>query len=136
MPILFESFVAKWLQANLPAAILLEKQYKADLDELGMFVFRIDLVLIDVASDRVLAVLDTKYKRKERPEEADIQQIVAYAVRMNTQKAILIYPSTDTQAVYLTVGEVNLCSIIFDIGIDPDEAGRSFLEKMMTVVQS
>jgi len=135
MPILFESFVAKWLQANLPAAIRFETQYKADLDEDGMFVFRIDLVLIDVASDRVLAVLDTKYKRKERPEEADIQQIVAYAVRMNTQKAILIYPSTDTQLVNLTVGEVNLCSLIFDIGVDPDEAGRSFLEKLMAVVK-
>jgi len=135
MPILFESFVAKWLHANLPAGIVLETQYKADLDEDGMFVFRIDLVLIDVASDRVLAVLDTKYKRKERPDVADIQQIVAYAVRMNTQKAILIYPSTDTQLVNLTVGEVNLCSLIFDIGVDPDEAGRSFLEKLMAVVK-
>jgi 5-methylcytosine-specific restriction enzyme subunit McrC len=106
-----------------------------DLDEFGMFVFRIDLVLIDVASDRVFAVLDTKYKRKERPEETDIQQIVAYAVRMNTQKAILIYPSTDTQAVNLTVGEVNICSIIFDIGVDPDEAGRSFLEELMAQVK-
>jgi 5-methylcytosine-specific restriction endonuclease McrBC regulatory subunit McrC len=135
MPNLFESFVAKWLQANLPTGIRLEMQYKADLDEDGMFVFRIDLVLIDVASDRVLAVLDTKYKRKERPEETDIQQIVAYAVRMNTQKAILIYPSTDTQAVILKVGEVNLCSLIFDIGVDPDEAGRSFLEELMAQVK-
>jgi len=130
MPNLFESFVAKWLQANLPTGIRLETQYKTDLDEFGMFVFIIDLVLIDTASNIVLAVLDTKYKRKEHPEGADIQQIVAYAVRMNTQKAVLIYPSTTTQAVNLNVGEVNVRSLIFDIGVDPDLAGQLFLEEL------
>jgi len=136
MPNLFQSFVAKWLQANLPAGIRIETQYKAELDESGMFVFRIDLVLIGVVYDSVLAVLDTKYKRKEAPEEADIQQIVAYAVRMNTQTAILVYPSMATQSVDLKVGEVNVRSLIFNIGVDLDEAGRTFLEKLMKLVKS
>ena len=111
MPILFESFVAKWLQAILPTGIQLETQYKADLDEFGMFVFRIDLVLIAAVSDRVLAVLDTKYKRKERPDVADIQQIVAYVLRMSSQKAILIYPSTDTQLILITQQNLNMPQI-------------------------
>ena len=70
----------------------LTPQYHASLDESGTFSFRIDLVLRDVSSDRVLAVLDTKYKRNHDPEESDIQQIVAYSVRMNTKNAFLIYP--------------------------------------------
>jgi len=75
-------------------------------------------------------------KRKEAPEEADIQQIVAYAVRMNTQTAILVYPSMATQSVDLKVGEVNVRSLIFNIGVDLDEAGRTFLEKLMKLVKS
>jgi 5-methylcytosine-specific restriction endonuclease McrBC regulatory subunit McrC len=53
-----------------------------------------------------MAVLDTKYKRNHSPEESDIQQIVAYAVRMNTKNAFLIYPSTTTKSVALHVGDV------------------------------
>ena len=39
-----------------------------------------------------LGVLDTKYKDTTAPGAADVQQMVAYAVRMGTDKAILIYP--------------------------------------------
>lgn len=131
MPALFESFVAEWLRMNLTKDLHLTPQYHASLDESGVFSFRIDLVLRDVESDKVLAVLDTKYKRHHEPEEADIQQIVAYAVRMNTKNAFLIYPSGDTKSVTLHVGDVTVRSLTFDIGVDPDEGGRLFLERLM-----
>ncbi|MFQ6079991.1 MAG: hypothetical protein ACE5NJ_12790, partial [Thermodesulfobacteriota bacterium] len=105
-------------------------QYNASLDESAAFSFRIDLVLSDVSSDRVLAVLDTKYKRHHKPEESDIEQIVAYAVRMNTKNAFLIYPSSTTKSVTLHVGDVSVQSLTFDIGMDPDEGGRLFLKKL------
>ncbi|MBW2139044.1 MAG: restriction endonuclease [Deltaproteobacteria bacterium] len=134
MPALFESFVAEWLRANIPRNMYLTPQYRAGLDESGAFSFRIDLVLREVNSDRVLAVMDTKYKRHHEPEESDIQQIVAYAVRMNTKNAFLIYPSNATKSVTLHVGDVIVRSLTFDIGIEPDEGGRLFLEKLIQMV--
>ncbi len=131
MPSLFESFVAEWLKANPPSGISVTQQYKADLDESGMFFFRIDLVLKEAASDKVIAVMDTKYKRKEHPEASDIEQIAAYAVRMKTQNAFLIYPSTVTQCRVLWDQEdMRVQNLIFDIAKDPKEAGKLFLEKL------
>ena len=130
MPSLFESFVAEWLKTNIPGGIRVTPQYRAELDISGTLAFRIDLVLSDVTSDQVLAVMDTKYKRQQYPEETDIQQIVAYAVRMKTANAFLVYPSTTTQSLSMKVGEVSVQSLSFDIGKEPDEAGRSFLDSL------
>ncbi|RJR23657.1 MAG: hypothetical protein C4582_05340 [Desulfobacteraceae bacterium] len=74
--------------------------------------------------------MDTKYKRNHVPEEAEIEQIVAYAVRMNTRNAFLIYPSKTTQSVTLHVGDVVARSLAFDIGIEPEEGGRLFLRSL------
>jgi hypothetical protein len=78
--------------------------------------------------------MDTKYKRHNQPEEADIQQIVAYAVRMNTKNAFLIYPSKITKPVTLHVGDVTVRSLTFDISNEPDEGGRLFLEKLTEIL--
>jgi hypothetical protein len=80
--------------------------------------------------------MDTKYKRNHEPEEADIQQIVAYAVRMNTKNAVLIYPSNATKSVTLHVGDVVVRSLSFDIGIEPDEGGRLFLARLIDAVNN
>jgi 5-methylcytosine-specific restriction enzyme subunit McrC len=132
MPSLFESFVADWLKEHSPEGLYITPQYQANLDEMGKFFFRIDLVLRDMITDRVLAVIDTKYKRDQKPIEEDIKDIVAYAVRMGTDSGILIYPSTDTQSIDLKVGDVRVRSIVFDISRDPDNGGHSFLEKLKT----
>ena len=133
MPALFESFVAGWLRANLEDIRVIE-QYHASLDPTGSFSFRIDLVLEDPASGKILAVMDTKYKREDAPGEADLQQVVAYAARMNTKNAFLIYPSAATRPVDLQAGRISVRSLIFDIGVDPDEAGRVLLERLKEVL--
>ena len=43
-----------------------------------------------LATDRAVAAMDTKYKRHKRPEESDIQQVIAYAVRMDVDIAFLL----------------------------------------------
>jgi len=133
MPNLFESFVAKWLQIHLPEDLRMKTQYTVELGESGI-VLRIDLVLIDVASNEVIAVLDTKYKRKEAPENADIYQIAAYAECMDTQNAFLIYPSLETISENIPLGRVTVRSLVFNIGIDPDEAGKLFLEELLELL--
>jgi 5-methylcytosine-specific restriction enzyme subunit McrC len=134
MPSLFESFVAEWLKEHSPEGLYITPQYQANLDEIGKFFFRIDLVLRDMITDRVLAVMDTKYKRDQKPVEEDIKDIVAYAVRMRTNSGILIYPSTDTQPIDLKVGDVKVRSIVFDISRDPDQGGYAFLEKLKVLL--
>ena len=43
-----------------------------------------------LATHRAIAVMNTKYKRHKGPEESDIQQVVAYAVRMDADSAFLL----------------------------------------------
>jgi hypothetical protein len=57
----------------------------------GLF-FKIDLVLRDPVTHQPKAVLDTMYKFADKPSQSDIQQVVAYATRMRTNAAVLIYP--------------------------------------------
>ena len=94
MPTLFESFVAKWLASQLPHDLEALPQFPAELNANTPLRFVIDVVIRDRKTKRPLAVLDTKYKIAERPKEADIQQVVAYATRMGVQQAFLVYPSS------------------------------------------
>jgi 5-methylcytosine-specific restriction enzyme subunit McrC len=132
MPDLFQSFIAEWLHAHLSEEYHVSKQYHAKLDTAGNFYFLIDLVLTDSTTKRTLAVLDTKYKRAAAPVESDIQQVVAYAVRMDTENAFLIYPSTHTQSDRMDVGKIRVQSLSFDISEDPDEAGHTFIENLLS----
>ena len=84
--------------------------------------------------------MDTKYKIAERPKEADIQQVVAYATRMGVQQAFLVYPSSAGAGVEATVsptGEaldsraVEVRSLFFDIGFDLEEAGLRFRQTLL-----
>jgi 5-methylcytosine-specific restriction enzyme subunit McrC len=130
MPSLYELFVAEWLRENASKYFRVVPQYKAEIGGSDTLSFRIDLVLRDMASNKVLAVLDTKYKRKSEPDQADIQEIVAYAVRMGTNNAFLVYPSTATKFSDLSIGKIQVRSLIFDIGDDLEEGGRCFLKSL------
>lgn len=130
MPYLFESFVAKWLRLNLPKNLYVETKYHAELDPDGNFFYDIDLVLKDSGTDQVLAVLDTKYKREERPDPADINQVVAYAARMATFDAFLIYPSSVTCFPVLSHGKMKVRCLNFDLNRDLDESGELFLKEL------
>ncbi|KFE68447.1 McrC family protein [Hyalangium minutum] len=130
MPTLFEAFVARWLQRHLPEGMSLSVQHHADLEPTGSLHFKIDLVLTDERTGGVLAVLDTKYKDTREPAVADIQQMVAYATRMRTHRAFLIYPSRSAQPVRLHVGDVRVSSLVFDLERRPEEAGERLLQEL------
>ena len=131
MPTLFESFVAEWLKANLGGTFYLKLQSRIPLDGSETLSFRIDLVLTEVRSRRVAAVLDAKYKRAEEPDAADIQQIVAYAVQMGTKKAFLVYPSPLTRSFVLQIGEIEVRSLVFDLGVDLHCAGEFLMRQLL-----
>jgi 5-methylcytosine-specific restriction enzyme subunit McrC len=135
MPALFEVFVAEWLKAHLGGEYALISQYRVSLKGSETLAFRIDMVLSEVGSGRVLAVLDTKYKRGEAPDEADIQQVVAYAVRMETSRAFLVYPSQTTRPLALQVGNVQVGTLVFDLGGDLKESGTIFIRQLLQRIE-
>jgi len=134
MPSLFELFVAEWLKQNLPSGYYLRKQYRADLDDEGLFNFRIDLVIFNM-DDEPLAVLDTKYKYGTDPEQSDISQIIAYAARMDVNHAILVFPTNKTKEIELNpIRGIKVQSIVFDVTEDPERGGKLFRNKMFNKI--
>jgi 5-methylcytosine-specific restriction enzyme subunit McrC len=124
MPSLFETFVGEWLKAHLRPEWEIDVQRRVPLEGSERLAFQIDLTLRERDSGKHLAVLDTKYKREQRPEEGDIQQVVAYAVRMGAEKAYLIYPHSGIRPSILSVGSVKVGMHAFDLGLDLEQAGR------------
>ena len=88
---LFELYVAESLKAFLPSHLRIAAQESVKVYEDGSSCY-IDLVLFDAASGTPIAVLDTKYKSAEKPKNADIHQVVAYANAKRCHTAVLIYP--------------------------------------------
>lgn len=131
MPRLYERFVERWLAAHLPAHLRVQGQYSASIEEGGPMKFKIDLVLSDRRSGETLAVVDVKYKRPESPSEGDIQQVVAYAVRMGARRAFLVYPSQEVRRPRVTMGAVRVETLCFRVDCLPDEAGGLFREELL-----
>ena len=134
MPALFEAFIAEWLKVHFGGGYQLQSQYRVGLEGSPNLAFRIDLVIREVSGGRVLAVLDTKYKRGKSPEEADIQQVVAYAVRMETNRAFLVYPSEATERFTIQVGNVLVQTLVFDLGGELRESGADFMRYLREIL--
>ena len=127
MPKLFESFVAEWLKQNLPDELEVEPQFNMKLDSTADLVFRVDLVVRSRESGTPVCLLDTKYKLGETVSEADVQQVVAYAVELGVDRALLVYPSARSRPVQARVGNIKVESVTFDVACDFDIAGQALL---------
>jgi 5-methylcytosine-specific restriction enzyme subunit McrC len=128
MPLLFEQFVAAWMKSRLSAKFRLKAHHRAYLDEDQHLLFDIDLVVYEKSSGRALLVLDTKYKRDSFPSNPDIQQVVAYAVRVGARNTALVYPQQPATPYETKIGPIGVSTIGFDIGQTLDEAGADFMQ--------
>ena len=134
MPTLFESFVARWLESHLPTKYSMQRQFSVRLVEGETWRFQMDIVIRDAATNKIVAVLDTKYKNVERAAENDISQVVAYAVQANTQRAFLAYPTSSVSTVTIPVGGdrgVRVKMLSFNISGDLEEGGNRFLGDLL-----
>lgn len=131
---LFERFVAQALHMSLPDHLVIEQQYVAPLTRERDHRYLIDLVIRD-REGRVKCVLDTKYKGASKATSSDITQVVAYAARMRTHLAYLIYPSKVTMEREYHVGDVTVRSIVYDLDSDPEVALAQFLSKLSPAFQ-
>jgi 5-methylcytosine-specific restriction enzyme subunit McrC len=133
MPILFETFVAQWLKERVPSELQVTPHYRVRLDANVNLTFDMDIVVRNKATGQVLAILDTKYKRAALPDESDISQVTAYAVQLHAPKAILVYPSSQTQPIEVRIGDISVQSLVFDISRE-DLGGNAFLRELVSVV--
>jgi len=127
MPALFEEFVAAWLQQSLDPRWLVKVQHKVRLDSNFQLFHTMDLVVADKSTGRPLIVLDTKYKDVESPAEADINQVIAYAVNTGARRALLVYPTPTTRTFHLRMGRLQIRAMAFDLGKDLAASGKAFL---------
>ena len=131
MATLFEVFVYQWLRLHLPEGLDLEQQERIVVDEASGMEFRIDLVVRDQAG-KALCTLDTKYKRASTADTGDVHQAVAYAVSVGAGKSVLVYPSDVWPALDVSVGDVHVSAVSFDLGTAcVDEGGRSLLDALL-----
>jgi 5-methylcytosine-specific restriction enzyme subunit McrC len=131
MPTLFESFVAEWLKENLPKKYRLKAQYIASLEPEKGREFRIDLIITNKETDAVECVLDTKYKKTKVSSTDDIAKVVAYAEKMLTKRAFLIYPSNDVETTNCQVGSIQVQSLRFNLDGDIEQSGALFLQSLL-----
>lgn len=132
MPLLFEQFVAAWMESRLPSGLQLKAHHRTYLDKDQHLVFDIDLVVYEKSSGRALLVLDTKYKRDDFPSNPDVQQVVAYAVRVGAKSTALVYPQQPKTPYKTNIGDISVWTVGFDISQSLDEGGAVF----MTAVES
>jgi 5-methylcytosine-specific restriction enzyme subunit McrC len=128
MNALFELFVAEWLRIHLPKGYSLEAQSRLEIGGNYNLEFVIDLVLTETKSGKVVCVLDTKYKREHRPDQADVEQVTAYAEAKRTDQAILVYPAKMSDVLDSRIGKIRVRSLTFSLADDLEIAGNQFLQ--------
>lgn len=126
---LYERFVARWLQENLPANWMIKTQERV-MSRHGSLYFNIDLVLYDKTTGQPQAVLDTKYKVPTKPSTDDTTKTVQYATMKQCREAILIYPTPLDQPLEDWLANVRIRSLTFALDGDLDVAGKGFLAEL------
>lgn len=128
---LFELFVARWLRRHLPQGLRLRVQENVDIVPGGALRFRIDLAIYERGSSTPLCVLDTKYKRPDKPAEGDVQQITAYCASRHCHDGVLIYPTMVPLRLDTHVGDFRVRSAVFSLDGDLNSAGHALLQELI-----
>ncbi|MGB3511264.1 MAG: restriction endonuclease [Microcoleaceae cyanobacterium] len=129
---LYEKFVAEWLKFNLPSNLRVKEQEKVDIINPQIYC-RIDLVIYEVKTDKVVYIIDTKYKLTNKPSTNDINQVVAYATYKNCKEAVLVYPKKLTNPInqLAAKSKIRLRSLTFSLDANLEKAGQDFLDELI-----
>ncbi len=135
MASLFENFVAKKLEENLPKELELTTQYKCPLDDDRSWI--IDLVVHNgpVEEGNVLFIADTKYSTpnstsKLLPRPSSLSQVVSYATALDIDQAYLLYPVSIETEFNQLIGDVRVRTLHFDAEQNFDHSIRSLLRSI------
>lgn len=131
---LFEAYVAAWLNSNLPSGFVLREQENVSISSEFGIRYKIDLVLVDSNSGKILCVLDTKYKKPEFPSTVDISEVVAYAESTGCSQSFLIYPSPLTHPINFPVGSKQVHCLVFNLGDDLLISGNDLRDTLLSIL--
>ncbi len=129
---LFEQFVAAWLQDHRPPGIGFQVQETFTWDKDETLESFADIVIEDIDTGKPMAVLDTKYKRDERPSEPDIYQISFYANALGCGDGVLVYPRRLDKPMdtVLKDQDIRIRALAFDLSRNLDDSGMEFFEQL------
>jgi hypothetical protein len=83
----------------------------------------------------VLAALDAKYRGDREPASEDVRQVVAYAVRLGTERAFLLNPSASAPARRLWVVVCRCRPRGFDLAGDLEQSGAGVVQELSQQVK-
>lgn len=132
---LYESFVGAWLAEYIErhcSEYRLYAQRRLDLNDTSSLRIDIDIVIYRADTQEVVWVLDTKYKARESPAAADLQQVVAYASACRSSLAGLIYPVALAAPFDGTYGasDIHVRTLHFALDGDLQAAGERLVYEM------
>lgn len=130
---LFQVFATEWLDQNLPERFRVKGEEEVTLTEYDHgrgLRYRIDMVLYDRESGEVVCVVDTKYKAHERPETADVSQMVGYAKAKDTSETFLLYPEKLDEPLDVPLDDVRVRNLTFELEDDLQRNGETFVEEL------
>jgi 5-methylcytosine-specific restriction enzyme subunit McrC len=129
MPLLFEGFVAAWLQEHAQGHFRVDAQHRIDLEGTSDLEMVVDVLLSGSVTGYPVAVLDTKYKVDATPSTADVSQVVTYAQALGCRHAVLVYPGA-RKPFRADVGDITVTTATFSIADDLEASGRAFLAEI------
>ena len=135
MPLLFERFVAEELRRRLPPDLALEVQERVILMSDAKLHFDIDLVVRDRGTGSARMVLDTKYKDHPIPNTSDISQIASYALAVDCNHAVLLYPMGGERSLR-PLRHVRVRRMAYALDGDLSETGDIVAERIAEIVRS
>jgi 5-methylcytosine-specific restriction enzyme subunit McrC len=133
---LFELFMFEWLRKHLPPQFSIKPQEEIFLDQEGTINFKIDLVLYDERIRKPLCVLDTKYKGSDSRPNADINQVVTYALAKECALALLVYPTPLLRPINIHIpGGIRVKSLTFPLDGNLEDSGSKFIQDLLFALQ-
>ena len=117
LPGLFERFVGHAL--HLLDGVRVKAQWRLPLHQDKNLAFIPDYILM--RDKKAVAVVDSKYKWSAMPEESDIQQVAAYALKTGASTAFLVYPQ-QVENLRLDIGSVEVRTLGLPLAAGPKRA--------------
>ena len=90
-----------------------------------------DLVVEDRETGIPLLVADTKYKVGEKVSPEDVNQVLAYSMKLNCTEAILIYPFVTADPYKHDWSGTNVACSCFDLSKSIEEGGELLLDEIL-----
>ncbi|MCK5132826.1 MAG: restriction endonuclease [Candidatus Sabulitectum sp.] len=129
---LFEEFVAKWLAARINSSDRYVLRTQKSLDA-GSFNIYPDLVIENRETGEPMLVADTKYKIGLKVAPEDVNQVLAYSIKLGCSEAVLIYPFVTENPYSHDWNGTNVRCMEFNLDRSIEEGGEVLLIELLNL---